>query len=108
MRNYQRITGHTSIKLRIDHAKENLQPKSLLPFVGNHQFKVLQSIPLKFLDYLQLIALTGRCIREDKAGYIEEHTPGILQRLNIEPENWLMLTYNSKKFFMVLLGMRKL
>ncbi|MGL6160086.1 hypothetical protein [Microbulbifer sp.] len=43
-------------------------------------------------DYLMLVEWTGRVIREDKRGAIPTHLPGILQRLNIDPENWFTLT----------------
>ncbi|MDU0112400.1 hypothetical protein RT723_05175 [Psychrosphaera aquimarina] len=38
------------------------------------------------------IKVTGRCIREDKAGHIDNNLPSILTRLNIEPESWLIMT----------------
>ena len=50
--------------------------------------------------YLQLVDLTGRCIRTDKLGFIENTHCNILTRLNISPENWFELTtkfeYNFK------------
>ncbi|NQZ28755.1 MAG: transposase, partial [Colwellia sp.] len=48
---------------------------------------------------LELIELTGRCLREDKAGYIEENQPTLLTRLNISPENWLTLSKGFRKLF---------
>ena len=50
-------------------------------------------------DYLQLIELTGRCIREDKRGFIADNLPSILSRLNISPENWLIITTEFKTQF---------
>jgi len=35
------------------------------------------------------IAPTGRVIREDKRGYIPGETPQILERLNIDPEQFI-------------------
>ncbi|RXE87924.1 transposase [Pseudoalteromonas sp. A757] len=69
-------SDYTSIKKRIDHAKLGKQPKSL---------------PFKLKSYIELVELTGQCIRADKRGYIFEFQP-ILTRLNIEPENWIKLT----------------
>ena len=43
--------------------------------------------------------LTGRCIREDKRGYIDESNCNILSRLNISPENWLKLTTQFEHHF---------
>ncbi len=46
-------------------------------------------IPLNFTDYLTLVDWTGRAIWQDKRGYIAQDLPPILQRLNIDKENWL-------------------
>jgi len=58
-----------------------------------------KGLPFELNDYLALIELTGRCIRVDKAGYIEQNQPAILARLNISPENWLTLTKGFRKLF---------
>ncbi len=50
-------------------------------------------------DYLKLVEITGRCIREDKSGHIEESQPALLNRLNINPENWLTLAKGFRKLF---------
>ncbi|QMV16334.1 hypothetical protein [Vibrio spartinae] len=49
-------------------------------------------IPFKREDYLELVDLTGRIIREDKTGCIDTSLQPILQRVNIPSENWLCLT----------------
>jgi REP element-mobilizing transposase RayT len=46
------------------------------------------AIPYTSRDYLQLVDWSGRCIREDKRGYIDSQLPPILARLNIDPESW--------------------
>jgi hypothetical protein len=58
-----------------------------------------KGLPFDLADYLQLIELTGRCIREDKRGYIEENQPPILGRLNICAENWLTITTEFRTQF---------
>jgi len=45
------------------------------------------------------VELTGRCIREDKTGYIDNKQAPILSRLNISPENWLTLTQQFRRCF---------
>ena len=42
--------------------------------------------------------------REDKKGYIPNNTPPILQRLNIEVDNWLYLTKHFEQPFTGLVG----
>ena len=90
---------HTSIALRIKEAKKACQPQVLSPFVGNPRKNMPKGLPFNFPDYIQLVELTGRCIREDKRGYIENNLPQILQRLGICPENWLILTTQFRKVF---------
>jgi hypothetical protein len=41
----------------------------------------------------------GRCIREDKAGYIEHHQSPILERLGLDTEQWLTLTTEFEQHF---------
>ena len=46
------------------------------------------TIPFKFADYLQLVDWSGRKIRRDKLGHIDDRLPPILTRLNIDPGVW--------------------
>ena len=61
-------------------------------------------LPFILTDYLELVELTGRVIREDKRGYIEQHQPPILQRLGIETEQWMKMTTSFEKSFKSLVG----
>jgi REP element-mobilizing transposase RayT len=47
------------------------------------------NLPMKFLEYLELLDWTGRRRRADKCGAIEQDLPPMLARLQIEPEEWL-------------------
>ncbi len=58
-----------------------------------------KGLPFELQSYLELVELTGRCIREDKRGYISNAEQPILTRLNIEPENWLKLATKFTKVF---------
>ena len=89
----------TSIQQRIKAALNGEQPKTLLPFVGNPKLNMPTGLPFELNDYLELVDLTGRCIREDKRGYIESDQPAILSRLNISAENWLTLTTQFRQCF---------
>ena len=88
---------HTSIQRRI-HAlqQEDEQPKSLAPFVGNPR----QPMP----DGLPLVDWTGRQLRDDKRGAISSQLPPILDRLAIEPKQWLILTSQFESRFSVWIG----
>jgi len=92
-------SGYTSVKQRVTFAKKGKQPTRLLPFVGNPRKAQPKGLPFELKDYLELIELTGRCLREDKSGYIEENQPALLTRLNIDPENWLTLSKGFRKLF---------
>ena len=68
---------HTSIKLRIDYWKnksnqshtdhtDTMQPKSLMPFVGNFRQPMPRGLVFNLIDYIELLDWTGRIIRHDK------------------------------------------
>jgi REP element-mobilizing transposase RayT len=90
---------HTSIQQRIKAANSGKQPQTLAPFVGNSRQNIPKGLPFDLKDYVQLVELTGRCIREDKCGYIENDQQSILNRLNISAENWLFLTTQFRRLF---------
>jgi hypothetical protein len=52
-----------------------------MPFVGNPRNDIPVGLPFKLTEYLELVELTGRVIRDDKRGHIDRNTPPILQRL---------------------------
>lgn len=85
-------SDYSSIKERIKSAKEGKQPKTLMSFVGNPREKMPTGLPFDLVEYIQLVDLTGRCIRENKRGYNDAKQPAILAKLNISTENWLILT----------------
>ena len=66
--------------------------KPMLPFenrlINNWQAGIL----FNFEDYLNLVDWTGRIIRSDKRGHIEEHLPPILARLEISADQWHLNT----------------
>ncbi len=47
------------------------------------------AIPFALADYLELVDWSGRAVRDDKRGAIEHSLPPILQRLGVDPEEWL-------------------
>jgi len=104
-------SDYTSIKQRTEKAKKaysvnhpNQQVKTLMPFAGNPKANLPDGLPFKLTDYLELVELTGRVLRDDKPGSISNKLPPILQRLGIEPENWLKLTHSFETSFKDLVG----
>ncbi|WP_125564030.1 transposase [Pseudoalteromonas rubra] len=98
MANTPETSEFTSIKKRIEHAQHGKQPNSLLRFAGNPRQNMPKGLPFELKYYIELVELTGRCIRADKRGHICD-TQAILARLQIEPENWLKLTTRFTKVF---------
>jgi len=96
---------HTSIQKRIRELRETgEQPKLLASFVGNPREPMPQGLPFKLEDYINLLDLTGRAIRDDKRGYIENNLPNILDRLEIKPKQWFYLTTQFESRFKNLVG----
>ena len=91
---------HTSIKKRIHAIKNNQpQPSFLTPFVGNPRENMPKGIPYSLRDYCELVDTTGRCIRDDKAGHIDNTQSPILERLGLDSAQWLTLTTEFEKHF---------
>jgi len=102
---------YTSIQSRAETAKSahtpndpRQQSKELMPFAGNPRQEMPFGLPFKLTDYLELVELTGKVIREDKRGYIEKDLPPILQRLGIHSENWIEMTKTFETSFKDLVG----
>ncbi|GAC25636.1 hypothetical protein GMES_3359 [Paraglaciecola mesophila KMM 241] len=91
---------HTSIKKRI-HAIKNKQPQPsvLTPFVGNPRENMPKGIAYSLKDYIELVDTTGRSIRDDKAGHIDNTQSPILERLGLDSAQWLTLTTEFEKHF---------
>jgi hypothetical protein len=63
-----------------------------------------KGIAYSLIDYCELVDCTGRCIPEDKAGYIEQHHSPILARLGLDSEQWLTLTTEFEQHFSTAVG----
>lgn len=97
-------SNHTSIKTRIQSLIKSEQPKALMPFVGDYREEAPKGIAYSLIDYCELIDITGRCIREDKAGHIDNHQSPILNRLGLNTEQWLTLTTEFEQHFATAVG----
>jgi REP element-mobilizing transposase RayT len=95
---------HTSIQHRIQALIKGEQPKNLMRFVGNHRQDMPKGIAYSLTDYCELVDCTGRCIREDKAGYMEQYRSPILARLGLDSEQWLTLTTEFEQHFSTAVG----
>lgn len=98
-------SDHTSVKRRVKNVEAGQsQPSSLMPFVGNPREPMPMGLPFHLNDYLELVDWTGRIIRDDKRGAISGALPPILNRLDIAPTEWLLLTTRFESRFKGLVG----
>ena len=66
--------------------------KPLLPFENRLTNELQNGILFNFEEYLALVDWTGRIIRSDKRGHIDNTLPPILNRLQITPDQWRINT----------------
>jgi REP element-mobilizing transposase RayT len=66
--------------------------KPLLPFEDRLVNEPQIGISFNFDEYLSLVDWTGRIIRSDKRGHIDNILPPILARLRISPDQWRVNT----------------
>lgn len=61
----------------------------LAPINGSCFTSLSEGIPFTRQDYFELVGWMGWTLWEDKCGAIDSQLPYILQRLGIQPENWI-------------------
>ncbi|USD66409.1 transposase [Vibrio sp. SCSIO 43136] len=82
-------SAFTSIKARIEALNRNQATAPCLhPFVGSSSNANLDGIPLRLIDYIELVDWTARRFRENKYA-MDSDLPSILDRLQIDPTEWL-------------------
>ena len=109
-------SDHTSNQLRIEQWKkktaapesgepvEESQPAALMPLIGNSRQDMPTGLTFDLSDYIESVDWTGRTIRKDKRGAIDDDVPPILQRLEFSSEQWLELTTRFEHRFKGLVG----
>ena len=90
----------TSIQRRIKAALNKTQPTELLPFTGGETLNKPEGITFNVQDYLALVDTTGRCVVQNKKGYISDDGVTILTKLGISDENWLEITQHFEDYFL--------
>jgi len=97
----------TSIQARIQALQTETPQADSLPLKVFHtpgSKDLADTLPFCFQDYLALIDWTGRAVREDKRGSIPEGIPKILERINIDPDQWQQLMQPRGKLFSSAIG----
>jgi len=102
---------HTSIKQRIKHSRTVKTPDSvseqtplLLPFTGNPRQDSPAGIQMLLSDYLALVDETGRIIRSNKRGAIDDKLDPILNRIGLDDQQWLTMTQQFERCFSRFVG----
>jgi hypothetical protein len=99
VRDIQALDGEA---LRAEKEVQPLPQAVLMPFDATSQTP--WAIPFAFEDYLELVDWTGRAIRSDKRGYIPSGHPAILDRLGIDPEQFIGYSARMLKAFGTAVG----
>ncbi|SON48714.1 transposase [Vibrio tapetis] len=87
----------TSIKARLQALNKHLETAPCLhPFIGDPTNKLVDGIPFKLMDYMELVDWTARQFREGKTS-MAAHLPPILERLNFSQSNWLEICTSIEK-----------
>ncbi|MFT5422039.1 MAG: REP element-mobilizing transposase RayT [Candidatus Endobugula sp.] len=81
------IAEATLPSLKLHHFETPIKP--LLHFDGAITQATQTGIPFSWEDYVVLVDWTGRVVREDKRGAINNQLPPILERLSIETNIWI-------------------
>ena len=82
------LTPSNQQALPVDNLHQPRQ-KSLAQFDGTAHLEEQTGIAFHFADYLELIDWTGRAIRHDKKGFIDNQRPKLLNELGIASDAWL-------------------
>ncbi|MFQ3244839.1 MAG: REP element-mobilizing transposase RayT [Arenicella sp.] len=94
---------YTSIRRRIQQLNTpNVNDVSVEVFVGITENDI--GIPFKLKDYLDLVDWTGRVIRDEKRGHMDQALPDILSRLNLNVDAWKVLTTEFELHFQCWVG----
>ena len=93
-------SDYTSVKERskkVSNGTVRKQPTHLKPLRSQGQ-KPDQAIPCVLSSYLELVDWSGRIVRQNKRGRTPANVPPILERLNIDPSEWLKTMSLNNRF----------
>lgn len=96
---------HTSVKERIELMTklryQSVTPYGLMPFYSkkNTVHTGQSFIEFELKDYLELVDATGKVIRQDKRGAIPSNLPSILNRVDVDLDDWFDMVENLETSF---------
>ena len=81
------------------------QPPGLLPFQESQVETVSTPVlPCRLQDYLAVVDWTGRVVRADKRGFIQQQSPVLLRQLGLSESQWRFLTLEIQKQSILMLS----
>ena len=103
-------SDYTSIQERLLVLKEDAkagrkrlsQPGALVPFQDDNDEE--NPLPIRMLDYVELVDWTGRAVLDHKCGSIPTHLEGVLTCCGINSAEWIEGMQNSERRFNRALG----
>ena len=98
IKQYKKNSQHHKDTPSVD--DEPCQQASLKILDGSSHTPLSEGIPYTRQDYFELVDWTGRVLRADKRGAIDESQAPILKRLGIDEESWIeSVTHFQHHFF---------
>ena len=93
-------SDYTSVQERAEQAYGNTARKQVarLKTLRSQGQNPDQAIPFALSSYLELVDWTGRIVRQDKRGSIPADIPPILERLRIDPDEWVKTMRWNNRF----------
>jgi REP element-mobilizing transposase RayT len=92
------------LKQSSDNSEGSNTPSGLLPFAGYPREDMPKGLAFRLNDYLRLVDWTGRAILENKRGFVPQHAPPILDRLQLDTKHWLYMAQHFESRFNGLVG----
>ncbi len=96
----------TSVKARLMEVTHQTEEGSAVPLMSFDGLASTSSrgLPFNLQDYLDLVDWTGRCVRGEKRGAIDDASTRILEQLGISDDEWLPTVTDMQSRFKLVIG----
>lgn len=100
---------HISLKERIKELQNKGQRLPCMhPFIDSLGNQDIAHVPYNLLDYIELVDWTGRELRANKRGHIDEQLPPILERIGMTRQDWLEITTQLERPRSIMIGTKQM
>lgn len=102
---YERIHGYACQGDTGKGQRKNLASNKLFGFLGHHRgTQPCQGLAFSLLDYLEMVEVLGQIIRPDKCGALISCSSTLLQKLQLDSDEWLMISEQFGRHFTCAVG----